>query len=146
MCLMFRFIESIVDFSNCANKYFNPKLHPGHVAVSVDKTHYDECLCLVASNKQHIYLRRSQTSTVGLECGQLLSGWGFVRNKSATIASSWVEDEYGSVIWRCLIGLSLQRTLHEGPAAGPGLPNLFTCTGHIYGRKVIAGLVHFYQD
>ena len=27
-----------------------------------------------------------------------------------------------------------------------GLPNLFTSTGHIYGRKVIAGEMHFYQD
>ena len=27
-----------------------------------------------------------------------------------------------------------------------GLPNLFTSTGHIYGRKVIAGQMQFYQD
>ena len=27
-----------------------------------------------------------------------------------------------------------------------GLPNLFTGTGHNCGRKVIAGLMHFYQE
>ena len=30
--------------------------------------------------------------------------------------------------------------------AKAGLPNLFTGTGHIYERKVIAGYMHFYQD
>ena len=31
---------------------FNP--HPGHVVASLDKTVYDDYLCLVASNKQQI--------------------------------------------------------------------------------------------
>ena len=39
---------------------FNP--HPGHVVVSLDKTLYDHYLCLAASNKQQIYMERSQTS------------------------------------------------------------------------------------
>ena len=37
---------------------FNP--HPGHVVASLDKTPYDNYLCLVASNKQQIYVGRSQ--------------------------------------------------------------------------------------
>ena len=45
--------------SKTTNK-FNP--HPGHVVASLDKTLYDDCLCLVASNKQQIYVERSQRS------------------------------------------------------------------------------------
>ena len=30
--------------------------------------------------------------------------------------------------------------------ANTGLPNLLTGTGHIYGRKVIAGYMHFCQE
>ena len=37
---------------------FHP--HPGHVVASLDKTLYDNYLCLVASNKQQIYVGRSQ--------------------------------------------------------------------------------------
>ena len=40
---------------------FNP--HPGHVVASLDKALYDDYLCLVASSKQQIYVRRSETST-----------------------------------------------------------------------------------
>ena len=32
---------------------FNP--HPGHVVAFLDKTLYDDYLCLVASNKQQIH-------------------------------------------------------------------------------------------
>ena len=39
---------------------FNP--HPGHVVASLDKTLYDNYLCLVASNKQQIYVGRSQNA------------------------------------------------------------------------------------
>ena len=35
---------------------FNP--HPGHVVASLDKTLYDDYLCLVASNKQQIQWTR----------------------------------------------------------------------------------------
>ena len=37
---------------------FNP--HPGHVVASLDKKLYDNYLCSVASNKQQIYVGRSQ--------------------------------------------------------------------------------------
>ena len=36
-------------------------LHPDHVFASLDKLHYDDHLCLVASIKQQIYVRRIQT-------------------------------------------------------------------------------------
>ena len=42
---------------------FNP--HPGHVVASLDKTLYDNYLCLVASNKQQIYVGRSQKTSKG---------------------------------------------------------------------------------
>ena len=35
---------------------FNP--HPGHIVASLDKTLYDDYLCLVASNKQQIQWTR----------------------------------------------------------------------------------------
>ena len=40
---------------------FNP--HPGHVFASLNKTLYDDYLCLVALNKQQIYVGRSYRST-----------------------------------------------------------------------------------
>ena len=43
---------------------FNPL--PGNVVATLDNTLYDDYLCLVASNKQQIYVGRSQTSTVKL--------------------------------------------------------------------------------
>ena len=33
-------------------------LHPGHVVASLDKTLYNDCLCLVARNKQQIQWAR----------------------------------------------------------------------------------------
>ena len=42
-------------------------LHPGHVVASLDKTLYDDYLCLVASNKKQFYVGRSLvTSAVKL--------------------------------------------------------------------------------
>ena len=43
----------------------------GHVVASLDKALYDDHLCLVASNKQQIYVERSQPEN--LENGELLS-------------------------------------------------------------------------
>ena len=43
-----------------------------HVVAFLDKTLYDNYLCLVASNKQRIYAERSQSES--LEYSQLLSG------------------------------------------------------------------------
>ena len=40
---------------------FNP--NPSHVFASLDKTLYDDYLCLVASTKQQIYVSKSETST-----------------------------------------------------------------------------------
>ena len=58
---------------------FNP--HPGHVVASLDKTLYDDYLCLVASNKLQIYVGRSQNvKRKAWENGQLLSGCGFVQS------------------------------------------------------------------
>ena len=39
---------------------FNP--HPGHVVSSLDKTLYDDYLCLVASNKKQIQWTRIRTN------------------------------------------------------------------------------------
>ena len=36
---------------------------PGHVVASLNKTFYDDYLCLVALNKQQIYVGRSHRST-----------------------------------------------------------------------------------
>ena len=44
---------------------FNP--HSGHVVASLDETLYDDYLCFAASNKQQIYMGRSQTSTGKLQ-------------------------------------------------------------------------------
>ena len=41
------FTTTLIELSG-----FNP--HPGHVVASLDKTLYDDYLCLVASNKQQI--------------------------------------------------------------------------------------------
>ena len=61
--------------------------HPGHVVASLDKTPYDNYLCVAASNKQQICVGRSQSES--LEYGQHLSEWGqFVLNKNATVATS----------------------------------------------------------
>ena len=49
-------IDSVV--AHIAGSEFNP--HPGHVVASLDKTLYDNYLCLVASNKQQIYEGRGQ--------------------------------------------------------------------------------------
>ena len=37
-------------------------VHSGHVVESLDKTLYDDNLCLVVSNTQQIYVSKSQTS------------------------------------------------------------------------------------
>ena len=71
---------------------FNP--HSGHVVASLDKTFYDDYLCLVALNKQQIYVERSQTLIGKHENGQPLSGWGFVQTKCVAFAA---EDKHGSV-------------------------------------------------
>ena len=49
-----------------ARSGFDP--HPGHVVASLDKALYDDYLCLVNSNKQQIYVERSQTPTG--KCGK----------------------------------------------------------------------------
>ena len=41
---------------------FNP--NPGHVVASLDNTLYDNYFCLVASNKQQIYVGRSQPESL----------------------------------------------------------------------------------
>ena len=51
--------------------------HPGHVVASLDKTLYDDYLCLVDLNKQQIYVVRNQRSTGKLGKCQLLSRCGF---------------------------------------------------------------------
>ena len=56
---------------------FNPP--PGHVIASLDNTLYGDHLCLVAANKQKIYVGRSQLES--LEYSQLLRGCGFFREK-----------------------------------------------------------------
>ena len=48
-----------------ARSLFNS--HPGHVVASLDKTHYDDYLCLEASNKQQMYTERSQSESLGYE-------------------------------------------------------------------------------
>ena len=48
-------------------------LHPGHNVVSLDKTVYDDYLCLVVSNNQQIYVGRSQMLTGRLDGGELLT-------------------------------------------------------------------------
>ena len=45
------FTTTLIEWSG-----FNP--HPGHVVTSLDKTLYDDYLCLVASNKQQIQWTR----------------------------------------------------------------------------------------
>ena len=47
------FATTLIELSG-----FNP--HPGHVVASLDKTLYDDYLCLVASNKQQIQWTRIQ--------------------------------------------------------------------------------------
>ena len=44
-----------------AGSRFNP--HPDHKVASLNKTLYDDYICLMASNKHEIYAGRSQTST-----------------------------------------------------------------------------------
>ena len=51
----------------------------GYVDASLDKAFYYDYLCWVASNKQQIYVERSQTSTGKLGKWLLLSGCGFVQ-------------------------------------------------------------------
>ena len=43
-----------VVFMTILIEWFGFNLHPGHVVASLDKTLYDDYLCLVASNKQLI--------------------------------------------------------------------------------------------
>ena len=52
-----------------AQSGLNP--HPDDVVASLDKTLYDDYLCLVASNKQQIYLGRSHKLTKKL--GKLIT-------------------------------------------------------------------------
>ena len=75
---------------------FNP--HSGHVVASLDKTFYADYLCLVASNKQQIYVGRSQTLIGKHENGQPLSGWGFVQIECVTFTA---EDKHGSINQNC---------------------------------------------
>ena len=65
---------------------------------TLDMTIYDDYLDFVTSNKQQIYMERSQTSFEKLENGRPLSGWGqFVLNKNVTVVFSRVEDKYGLI-------------------------------------------------
>jgi len=53
----------------------------GQVVAPLDKTLYDDCLCLMASNKQQIkWYKEVKKATGKLGNGQLLSGCGFVQN------------------------------------------------------------------
>ena len=69
--------------------------YPGHVVASLDMALYNGYICLVAWNKQQIYVERSQPEN--LENGQLLSVWGFVKNRRANVAPSRVENKYESI-------------------------------------------------
>jgi len=51
-----------------------------YVVVSLDKTLYDDYLCLVASNKQQINWKEIKETTGKLRNEQLLSESGFVQN------------------------------------------------------------------
>ena len=75
------------------------KPDPNHVFVFLDKALYDDYRFVVASNKQQIYVGRSQTSMGKPEIWSTTKRGedDSSKNKSATVASSWVEDKYGSI-------------------------------------------------
>ena len=74
---------------------FNP--HPGHVVASLVKTLYDDYLCLVASNKQQMYVGRSQRSTGKLGKWSTPKRVRIRPKDSATVAFSWKEDKDASI-------------------------------------------------
>ena len=87
-----------------ARSRFDP--HPGHVIASLDKTLYDHYLCLVASNKQQVYVKRSQTWIGKFGIRSTSKRVRIIRlNQSTTIASYIMiyiaiyrmEDNYGSI-------------------------------------------------
>ena len=74
---------------------FNP--HPGHFVAFLNKTLYDDYLCLVALNKQQIYVGRSQKSTVKLGKWSTPKRVRIRPNNSTTVAFSWKEDKDASI-------------------------------------------------
>ena len=72
-------------------------LHPGHVVASLDKTLYDDYLCLVALNKQQIYMGRSPRPTGKLGKWSTPKQVRIRPKDSATVAFSWKEDEDASI-------------------------------------------------
>ena len=61
----------------------------GHIFAFFDKTLYNDYLCLVASNKQQIYVARSQTSAEKFENQSTPKQIRIRRKDSATVAFSW---------------------------------------------------------
>ena len=80
---------------------FNP--HPGHIVASMDKTLYDDYLCLVASNQQQIQRQKIAEIYGTLEHWKLLSRCGFLQprsnyhNESARIVQSLAPN---AVMWQ----------------------------------------------
>ena len=73
------------------------KPHPGHVFESLDKTLYDDYLCLVALNKQQIYDGRSHRSTGKLGKWSTPTRVRIRPKDSATVAFSWKENKDASI-------------------------------------------------
>ena len=77
-CCLLDFSIQVTSEKVFARRKIRQTRTAGHVVASLDKTLYDNYLCLVASNKQQIYVGRSQKRRPeSLENGQLLSGCGF---------------------------------------------------------------------
>ena len=78
--------KGVVFYDDSDRRIMSSTRHPGHVVASLDKTLYDNYLCLVALNKPaNLRGKKSKRQQESLENGQLLCRCGFVQNIAPVI-------------------------------------------------------------
>ena len=95
--------------------------YPSHAVASLDKTFYDDYLCLVASNKQQIYWIRIPKKNAGtLEHWKVRSSCEFLQARSSQCNKKCADRPVVSV-WRYTTGSSVARGAGVSIAPPPPL-------------------------